>query len=213
MRNLSGSTRLLAAPRRTERTSFSLSRPRFFPWLTIVAWLAWGCSGSSAATRPAAAPEDFPLYQGQAMVLFDDQIDPIAVGLVDATDNPRTDARVKARGQAAEAIARVRVATVSVDSARGQPVYRVNLALLPDGVISRHGLDDDHFEIAVRSESPAFGVVKWLDTRLIGKTFIGFFRRYRSAEDVELRFHLSADVQDMFLAAHEAAALREFSGK
>jgi hypothetical protein len=77
----------------------------------------------------------------------------------------------------------------------------------------RRGFFDERVEIAVRSDSPAFGVVKWLDTRLIGRTFVGFFRRYAGTEDAELRYHLSADSPDVLTAVHEAAALSEVSGK
>ncbi len=145
-------------------------------------------------------------------MLFDDRIDPNAVGLADVAATPRTDPVFKARAQAAEAVARVRVATLSVDSAASKPIYRVSLVQVAGGVVAQRGLTDERIEIVVRTDSPAFGVVKWLDTRLIGKTFVGFFHRYGGTDDVELRFHLSADSPDVFAAAHEAAALREFSG-
>jgi len=173
---------------------------------------ALGCSGPSAA-KQSLTPRDFPPYQGQATVLFDDRIDANAVGLADVAPAPRTDPVLKARAQAAEAVARVRVATVSTDSAGGKPAYRLSLELLAGGVVVRRGLTDERIEIAVRPDSPAFGVVKWLDTRLIGRTFVGFFRRYGGADDIELRFHLSADGPEVLAAAHDAAALREFSGK
>jgi hypothetical protein len=152
------------------------------------------------------------VYQGQATTLFDDRIDPNAVGLADVASHPRSDPVLRARVQAAEAVARVRVATVSVDSAGGKPIYRLSLDLASDS-IRRRGFNDVRVEIAVRPDSPAFGVVKWLDTRLIGRTFMGFFHRYAGAEDVELKFHLSADSPDVLMAVREAAALGEVSGK
>jgi hypothetical protein len=146
------------------------------------------------------------------MMLFDDRIDPNAVGLADVQSRPRTDPVLRARAQAAEAVARVRVATVSVDSAAGKPVYRLSLDL-SGGSIVRRGFNDEHAEIAVRPDSPAFGVVKWLDTRLIGRTFVAFFHRYAGREEVELKFHLSADDPEVLAAVREAATLREISGK
>ena len=175
--------------------------------------LSVGCGGQGSASRPTAATRaDFPPYQGHATRLFDDLIDANAVGLADVVSKPHTDPVLRARVQAAEAVARVRVATVTVDSAGGKPIYRLSLAL-GGGWIVRRGFSDDHVEVSIRSDSPAFGVVKWLDTRLIGRTFMGFFRRYAGTEDIELRFHLSADSPDVHAAVREAAALSEVSGK
>jgi hypothetical protein len=187
-----------------------------------------GCGGSGPG--PSAVGKNFPPYQGNATQLFDDLIEPSAVGLADVASRPRTDPLLRARVQAAEAVARVRVATVSVESAGGKPRYRLSLDL-GGGAIVRRGFPDDRVEIAVRPDSPAFGVVKWLDTRLIGRTFVGFFHRYAAggpeaapsnttaggpqaaSEEIELRFHLSPDAPDVLAAVHEAAALSEVSGK
>ena len=134
------------------------------------------------------------------------------MGLADVQNKPRTDPVLRARAQAAEVVARVRIATVTVDSAAGKPVYRLNLDLT-GGSIVRRGFNDEHLEISVRPDSPAFGVVKWLDTRLIGRTFIGFFHRYAGPEEVELKFHLSADNPEVLATVRDAATLREISGK
>ena len=183
--------------------------------LLIVAFtaaLVAGCGGAPSSPSSVASRQNFPPYTGQAAYLFDDRIDPNSVGLAEAATRPHTDPLLRARVQGAEAVARVRVATVTVDSSGGKPAYRLSLDLR-GGSFVRRGLTDDHLEIAVRSDSPAFGVVKWLDTRLIGRTFIGFFRRYAGADDIDLRFHLSADDPQMIAAIREAAALSEISGK
>lgn len=171
-----------------------------------------GCGGTGTTAAPSAAPRDFPAYSGQATTLFDDRIDGNSVGLADVATKPRTDPVLRARAQTAEAVARARVATVSVDSTAGKPIYRLSLDLA-GGFLVRRGFTDDRVEISVRPQSPAFGVVKWLDTRLIGRTFIGFFHRYAGAEDIEVKFHLSADDPDVLAAVREAAMLREMMGK
>jgi hypothetical protein len=170
------------------------------------------CGGSGPLAPRTTPPKIFTPYQGQATVLFDDQIDPNAVGLADVQNKPQLDPVLRARAQTAEAVARVRVATVTVDSAAGKPVYLMNLDLT-GGSIARRGFDDEQIEIAVRSDSPAFGVVKWLDTRLIDRTFVAFFHRFAGPDEVELKFHLSADNPEVLAAVREAAALREISGK
>ena len=184
------------------------------PGLLIVAFtaaLASGCGGAPSASS-VASRQNFPPYTGQAAYLFDDRIDPNSVGLAEAATRLQNDPLLRARVQGAEAVSRVRVATVTVDSSGGKPAYRLSLDLR-GGSLVRRGLTEDHLEIAVRSDSPAFGVVKWLDTRLIGRTFVGFFRRYAGADDIDLRFHLSADDPQVIAAIREAAALSEISGK
>jgi hypothetical protein len=172
-----------------------------------------GACGSSETSTRRTTPEKLLRYEGQATALFDDRIDANAVGLADVASKPRTDPVLRARTQNAEAVARVRVATVSVDVAAGKPLYRLTLDLA-GGALVRRGFSDNRVEIAVRPDSPAFGVVKWLDTRLIGRTFIGFFHRFAGpAEEADLKFHLSADDPEVVAAVREAATLREISGK
>jgi hypothetical protein len=181
------------------------------PCLAIgLASYAIACGGSPA--RQGASPQNFPPYTGQATALFDDRIDASAVGLADVASKPRSDPALRARAQTGEAVSRVRVATVSVDSVGGRPNYHLTLDLL-DGALVRRGFADEHVDISIGSDSPAFGVVKWLDTRLIGRTFIGFFHRYAGTEGPQLRFHLSPDNPDVLGAVHEAAVLSEVSGK
>jgi hypothetical protein len=153
-----------------------------------------------------------PLYDERAARLFDDKIDGNAVGLADVADNPRVDPTFRARTQNADLVARVRVLTVTTDLIAGKPLYRVNLAFVAPPLVQR-GTREDHVEISVRSNSAAFGVVKWLDVGLIGRTFVGFFRRYAEGDDPQVRFHLAADTPSVLAAAHEADMLRELSGE
>ena len=177
-----------------------------------------GCGSSGA---PPSRLEHFPPYRAEATRLFDDRIDPTAVGLADVATKPRSDPTLRARTYNAEAVARMRVATVTVDMAQGKPIYHLSLVFL-DGALVRRGFSDNQVEISVRSDSPAFGVVKWLDTRLIGCTFIGFIHRFADAAadggplvepQVTVRFHLAADTPDVLAAVREAQTLGEVSSK
>ena len=191
------------------------ARPRlylftFLSFSLVVAFL--GAPACGSATGPSQSRQTFPPYAGTALQLFDDRIDPIAVGLADVADKPRTNPVLRARTQSAEAVARARVSTLSVDSIGGNPVYRLSLTFI-DRPLVRRGFPADRIEIAVRPDSPAFGVVKWLDARLIGRTFIGFFHRFAGNDEPEVRFHLSADDPEVLAAVREASALSELSSK
>lgn len=169
-----------------------------------------GCSASSK--KPAAVEQTFPPYSGEATRLFDDGIDPIAVGLADVASKPRTDPVLRARTQRAEAVGRLRVSTVTAESIGGKPTYRVNLVFLEAAAL-RSTLPTKSVEIYVRPNSPSFGIIKFLDTRLIGRTFIGFFHRFDGGDETSLKFHLSADDEDVRAAVRDAIALREVSSK
>jgi hypothetical protein len=168
------------------------------------------CGGAPARVEPA--PKSFPLYAGNATQLFDDRIEPLAVGLADVSANPRTDPVLRARVQNAEVAVRARVSTVNVDTVGGVPVYRLRFTFLENPFV-RRGFEGDQIEFSVRSDSPAFGVVKWLDTKLIGYTFVGFFRRFAGNSEPVVRFHLSADTPQVVAAVREASALSELSGQ
>ncbi len=167
-----------------------------------------GCGGSRIST--VGPGQNFPPYAGASTTLFDDQIDPLAVGLADVATNPRTDAKLRARAQAAEIVTRARVATVSVDTATGKPVYRLTLSFLDSPIVSR-GFSESSVDISIRSDAPAFGAVKWLDSKLIGRTFVGFFQRFSADGEVELKFHLSADDPKILAAVRDAATVAEIS--
>jgi hypothetical protein len=152
-----------------------------------------------------------PAYEGTYVQLFDDGIDPSSVGLADVTYRPRADPLLRNRTLKAEVVTRMRVSTVTVDVAAGHPIYRVQLTWVGAPFVQR-GFPDTKVDLAIRAESPAFGVVKWLDTRLIGKTFIGFVRRFAGAEEPRIGFHLSADDAEVVTAIEEARTLGEAAG-
>jgi hypothetical protein len=164
------------------------------------------CSG-----RPPASPtpQNLPAYAGNATQLFDDRIDATAVGLADVSENPHTDPVLRARAQNAEVVGRARVSTVSVDSVDGRPVYRLRFTFVEPPVVAR--FSGEQIEIAVRDDSPAFGIVKWLDTKLIGHSFVGFFHRFAGSYEPEVRFHLSPDDPQVVSAVRDASALSELA--
>jgi hypothetical protein len=170
--------------------------------------LALSCSGSSG---PSGSRQTFPPYSGESTKLFDDRIDSASVGLADVVSKPRADPVLRARAQSAEAVARVRVATVTVDVSGGKPAYHLNLAIVEP--LSRRRFNEKSVEIFVGSDSPAFGIVKWLDTRLMGHTFIAFFRRFAGPDDAVVRFHFSADNAEVLAAVRDADTVSEVAGK
>ncbi|MET0593777.1 MAG: hypothetical protein ABW133_13820 [Polyangiaceae bacterium] len=170
-----------------------------------------GCSNASTSKAPEApSPLSFPPYAGPATQLFDDRIDPMAVGLAGVTENPRLDQTLKARTQKAEVAGRMRVSTVTVDSVGGRPVYRLRFTLSEAPVVAR-GFNGNQIEVALTDDSPAFAIVKWLDTKLIGYSFVGFFHRFAGSYEPQIRFHLSPDDPQVLSAVRDASALSELT--
>ena len=200
-----GSAPGLQAPSPPLRIQLDFSSLRGLGFLAVLSVAA--CGGRTAAA-PAPAPQNLPVYAGNATQLFDDRIDPTAVGLADVTENPRTDPVLRARTQNAEVAGRTRVSTVTVDSSGGKPVYRLRFTFVEPPVVAR-GFSGKEIEVAVRDDSPAFGIVKWLDTKLIGHSFIGFFHRFAGNYEPEVRFHLSPDDAQVMAAVRDASALSE----
>jgi hypothetical protein len=170
----------------------------------VVVFLSAGCAGPAHGPRPVD-PSSFPEYAGRAVDLFDDKIDADAVGLATVNVNPRNDPVFHERVGQAEAIARWRVSTVTVDMVAGQPLYHV-IFVVATPLVSKE-FSESRMELSIGPSAPSFGIVKWLDTRIIGRTFIGFVRRFAGAEEPVIRFHLSADSPDVLAAVREATTL------
>jgi hypothetical protein len=169
----------------------------------LVALGILGCS-----PLPADAPSrPLPAYAGHAVELFDDAIEPLAVGVsLDVPTDPRSDHRLRERTQVGDAALRVRVTTVTVKEEDTQTRYLVGLRTLEK--LAGQFPPGDTFEISVGKASPSVGLLKALDTQIVGKTFVGFVRAFvRPDGDQEIHFHLAPDTKDEVGAVRDAAAL------
>lgn len=171
---------------------------------------AAGCEPSQPGRAPGAS--NLPGWEARARQLFDDNIDPAAVGLSMEGPSPRSDVFLRERAQTADVVARVRVQTVTVDSVGEQKTYHLGIQVGVPTLIPAK-IDDRTFELSIKPSSSAFGIARAFDARLRGQTFIGFIKRFSSEHgEVELHWHLSADTAEVVSAVKEAVALREITG-
>ena len=184
--------------------------------LALVAVLAVG-SLPLAACEPSqpgkmAAGANLPKWEARSRMIFDDNIDPAAVGLSMDGPSPRNDAFLRERAQTADVVARVKVQTVTVDSVGEQKTYHLGIQVgVPTLVAAK--VDDRTFELSIKPTSGAFGIAKAFDARLRGQTFIGFIKRFSSEDgEIEVHWHLSPDTAEVVTAIKEAVALREMTG-
>jgi len=169
-----------------------------------------GCGGSGAGAALSGA--SFPVWQGGDRELFGDQIETAAIGLGGGL-NPRSDKALWARSTAAELVGRARVQTVTVDTRAGKVHYHLGLRFA-EPLLAPSELTERDFELTVEPTDPAYGLVKSLDTALQGRTFVGFLKRFRGADDeIDLHFHLAADSAEVAKVVQEAVALKEFGPK
>jgi hypothetical protein len=179
--------------------------------LGVAGALALAACGSSSTPGPEAPARTGPLapWAGPLGALFPDAIDPAAVGLAMMPGSPRSDPYLRDRTQASEVLARVRVSTVTSELVGDQPTY--HLALVPFGEALVPGPPPpDRVEIVVRPGSAGAGVLKALQGRMVGRTFIGFFRSFAGGDEPVVHFHLAPDSPETAAGVREAAALGEF---
>jgi hypothetical protein len=169
-----------------------------------------GCEPVQPAKGESAVA--LPRWEGHSQEVFDDNIDPAAVGLSLEGPSPRSDAHLRERAQTADVVARVRVQTVTVGSAGEQQVYHLGIQV---GVptLTEAKLADRTFDLSIKPTSAAFGIAKSFDARLRGQTFVGFLKRYETDDgDVMVHWHLAPDTADVVAAIKEAVVLREIKG-
>lgn len=187
----------------------ALRMPLFSGWVRRFALpgalLLCACGGGAdSPNRP------LPPYEGRSVDLFDDAIDPRAVGLnLDDTRTPQTDPIVRERTQVADAVVRVKVQTVTSKKEADDVQFQLGLQVI-EKLGGEHELPES-FHVRIDKSSPSLGILKSLDARIGGKTFVAFVREFKG-QDGEPRYyaHFSADNKDVVAAVKDAMALQEF---
>lgn len=181
-------------------------RPSARAALVALVFSAMGCGTSD---KPAAGPRDLRSYTGRTVELFDDTIEPAAVGLdFDKGYQPRTDPSFRERVQAADAVLRVRVSTVTTKTDGPAMAYQIALHTVEKLGGSRSVPTD--FTVAIGRTSASHGIMKNFEGRLVGYAFVAFVREAAKGDgDVETHFHLAPDTKDVKLAVGDALLLGE----
>jgi hypothetical protein len=183
----------------------------------IAASLCICCGGAEAHARGPAGP--LLPYAGHVTELFDDVIEPAAVGYQDADQGgaPKDDALLRERTQTGDAVVRARVVTVTSGPESQGHGWRIGLRTLE--TVAGKRPPEAEFTFVVEGKAPAAGIVRMLDARLVGATFVVFVRTFDHADDAsdpgaahgaaELHFHFAKDDKDELGAVREASLLGE----
>ena len=172
------------------------------------------CSDTSGE---AASPASLGLspWGDRARFVFDDNIEPAAVGVAMDVPSARGDKFLRERALTADLVARVRVQTVTVETRGDDSTYRLGVQVATPTLAPAPKIQDKTLELVIKPATPAYGIAKALDQRMQRMTFIGFISRFASADgsEIELHWHLSPDTPDVAEAVKEAVALAEASGR
>jgi hypothetical protein len=172
-----------------------LSLPLSLPLLLSLG----GCAGANAdASRP------LPSYVGHATELFDDGIEPGAVGLdLEQVNNPRTDALLRERTQVSDAALRVRISTITEKQDGSESQFQ--LGVHPVETLGGPFPPKEDFIVTVRPRTASIGIVKSLENAIVGKSFVAFIRAFVLPDgDREVHFHFSPDTKALVAAVREA---------
>ena len=109
--------------------------------------------------RPAqnASAESLPAFTADAQQVFDDGIDPHAVGLELEYGNPRTDPRVRTRAQTSDIVLRAdAVTTVTGPPGKAGASTRITMKSV-ERLGGKHPVGDE-FTVNVNKTSPSLGI-------------------------------------------------------
>lgn len=179
---------------------------RFVGVLLAVGFAGLGCSpavGGQEAERPVVP------YSGPQAKLFDDALDPAAVGLdYDKGYSPRADKSLRERSQTGDAVIRVKVATVTAKTDGPDKVYQLGLHSVEKLTGKKPPPAD--FTVQITKASESLGIMKNFESRLVGYAFVAFVREFADAGgEHEIHFHLAPDTKDVKTAVGDAMLLGE----
>ena len=168
-----------------------------------------GCAEGQASRSPATpVAARLPLYEGTEANLFDDVVEPAALGSgVEPEGDRRVDMPLRSRAQRADHVLRVRVATVSSRPTSGDPAYEV--LLKPVEAFTKRTVPET-ITLVVQKGDSSFALIKGHEGTLPGKTLVGFFKNFGTPQgEVVQHVHLAADSASVVAAVKDALLLDE----
>jgi hypothetical protein len=175
----------------------------------LVSGLSVAACGPASAATSASRP--LPTYAGRAADLFDDAVDPAAVGMdFDKGYSAKADPLLRERAQVSDAVLRVKVSTVTGKKDGPEATYQLGLQTV-EKMTGTHA-PPERFTVTVNKSSEAHGIVKNFEGRLVGYPFVAFVREFvRPDGDHEVHFHLSPDNKEVKEAVSNAVIMGEAS--
>jgi len=187
-----------------------MHRPRSSARLLSLAAIALTmllASCSVATPAPAAPTRALPAYAGHEATLFDDGIDPQAVGYnLEPAASPREDLLLRERTRLGDRVVRAQV--VSITSTRTDTGFAWQIGLHTLEKLAGERPAEPDFTLCVDPTAPGATVMRVFDRRLIGVPLVAFVREFEPADRGrrgEVHFHLAGQDKDEIDAVRVAA--------
>ena len=179
-----------------------------FPSVFFLLLFAGGCGGGEP--RAASATSGLPEYTPEEASIFGDDLSPSVFGL--PTEIPiASEPRLPDRLREADAIVRVRVATVSQEDLAGKKGFSLSLSVEPAPL--KGNVQDNPLEIQLGPTSPALSQVLTAGSQFVGRRFVLFVKRYSHHGEPELHWHGEGDTPAFRQAFERTNALDEVGHK
>ena len=180
---------------------------RFIP-LVFALLVPLGCA--SPAPRAVSAVEGLPDYSPEDASVFGDVLAPGVFGLPSEVP-PERDPKLPDRTHHADAVVRVRVATVSEQLLAGTQGFTIVLAVEAPPLLGAP--PENPLELQLARGSPSLAMVQAQGSALVGRRFILFLKHYAHRGEQVLHWHGEGDTPAFEEALLRAKALDEFSTK
>ena len=201
---------MLSGVRPCQRAPSSGRRAKLAPLAVLGAALSLNLLGCPAPAPGTAQPGNLPAYSGHATDLFDDVIEPAAVGLeLDQGSPPGADATLRERTQVADSVLRLKMVSYTSKNEDTGTTYSITLRAV-EVLAGKPQVAD--LTVVVGKDNPSAGLLKSRADGLVQKQvpFVGFVRAFAQPDgDAETHFHLSPDSADVVKAVRDAAAQQE----
>jgi hypothetical protein len=175
--------------------------------LAAIALTTVVASCAPAGPAPALRAHALPAYAGREAALFDDGIDPQAVGYnLEPEVAPREDSLLQERTRLGDRVVRAQV--ISVTSTRNDSGRTWQIGLHTLERLAGDGGADPEFTLRMSGSAPGASVMRIFDGRLIGTPLMAFLREFEptgGAGRSELHFHLARQDKDEIDAVRVAA--------
>lgn len=189
---------------RAFRRPTSLSRPTSLLAALTLAWALSACGGKTQPRGPIGT------YLGHSVALFDDGIEPAAAGITGEKRvyQPKFDPLFLERAQTSDGVVRVRITTIVAKGESRGTSYVIGCRV--EKVLAGPHPPTETFDLHVAPDAPSAGILKNLDSAIVGKRFVAFVKSFvRPDGDSEMHFHFAPDTKEVADAATDANVLAE----
>lgn len=187
--------------------------PRHFgPLVGLLGALSGLCAaGCGPQTRgPAQIQIDtLPLHKDHLATLFDDSIEPAAMGLNMEKVILKIDPKFRDRVREADVLAAVKVTTVTVGKIEERSIIHIQFST--EQVFSPSAPEAEHLELRIPEGTQAYGVMQAVQNKARNRSLVGAWKRFRSGNEAVIHFYFAPNDADTIAAIKEIQALREIN--